>query len=107
MKDQGERVIQVGVVSISVENHELVGQMIYEAIDKVGPEGVLSNGSLLSFETTVEVEEGMKIDRGHISFQVVTNLEKSIIEFENIRVFITSQKRSTIKDIIPLLEKTA
>ncbi|RYR48777.1 hypothetical protein Ahy_A07g034851 [Arachis hypogaea] len=107
MKDQGEKGIRAGVVSISAENDELVGQTISEAIDKVGPEGVLSNEFSSSFETTVEVEEGMEIDRGHTFFQFVTNLEKLIIGFENVRVLITNLKSSTIKDIIPLLEKRA
>ncbi|XLS83729.1 hypothetical protein HN51_033895 [Arachis hypogaea] len=94
------------VASISAGNDELIGQMIAEAIDKVGPDGVLSIESSSSFETTVEVEEGMEIDRGYISPQFVTNPEKSIVEFENARVLITDQKISAIKDIIPLLEKT-
>nr|ACJ85785.1 unknown [Medicago truncatula] len=94
------------VASISAGNDELIGTMIAEAIGKVGPDGVLSIESSSSFETTVEVEEGMEIDRGYISPQFVTNLEKSIVEFENARVLITDQKISAIKDIIPLLEKT-
>ncbi|XP_058729766.1 ruBisCO large subunit-binding protein subunit alpha, chloroplastic [Vicia villosa] len=94
------------VATISAGNDELIGKMIAEAIDKVGPDGVLSIESSSSFETTVEVEEGMEIDRGYISPQFVTNPEKSIVEFENARVLITDQKISAIKDIIPLLEKT-
>ncbi|KAE9593182.1 hypothetical protein Lal_00028902 [Lupinus albus] len=94
------------VASISAGNDELIGKMIADAIDKVGPDGVLSIESSSSFETTVEVEEGMEIDRGYISPQFVTNPEKSIVEFENARVLITDQKISAIKDIIPLLEKT-
>ncbi|KAI4334362.1 hypothetical protein L6164_019063 [Bauhinia variegata] len=94
------------VASISAGNDELIGTMIADAIDKVGPDGVLSIESSSSFETTVEVEEGMEIDRGYISPQFVTNLEKLIVEFENARVLITDQKISAIKDIIPLLEKT-
>ncbi|KAK7262277.1 hypothetical protein RJT34_29843 [Clitoria ternatea] len=94
------------VATISAGNDELIGKMIAEAIDKVGPDGVLSIESSSSFETTVEVEEGMEIDRGYISPQFVTNAEKSIVEFENARVLITDQKISAIKDIIPLLEKT-
>jgi chaperonin GroL len=94
------------VASISAGNDELIGKMIAEAIGKVGPDGVLSIESSSSFETTVEVEEGMEIDRGYISPQFVTNLEKSTVEFENARVLITDQKISAIKDIIPLLEKT-
>ncbi|KAI9194312.1 hypothetical protein LWI28_004968 [Acer negundo] len=94
------------VATISAGNDDLIGTMIADAIDKVGPDGVLSIESSSSFETTVEVEEGMEIDRGYISPQFVTNPEKLIVEFENARVLITDQKISAIKDIIPLLEKT-
>eukprot|EP00262_Sarcandra_glabra_P011364 TRINITY_DN2726_c0_g1_i1.p1 TRINITY_DN2726_c0_g1~~TRINITY_DN2726_c0_g1_i1.p1 ORF type:complete len:343 (+),score=87.65 TRINITY_DN2726_c0_g1_i1:147-1175(+) len=94
------------VASISAGNDEFIGTMIADAIDKVGPDGVLSIESSSSFETTVDVEEGMEIDRGYLSPQFITNQEKMIAEFENARVLVTDQKISTIKDIIPLLEKT-
>lgn len=80
--------------------------MIADAIDKVGPDGVLSIESSSSFETTVDVEEGMEIDRGYISPQFVNNQEKLLVEFANARVLVTDQKISTIKEIIPVLEKT-
>ncbi|XP_050235405.1 ruBisCO large subunit-binding protein subunit alpha [Mercurialis annua] len=95
------------VATISAGNDELIGIMIADAIDKVGPDGVLSIESSSSFETTVEVEEGTMIDRGYISPQFVTNPEKLICEFENARVLVTDQKITAIKDIIPLLEKTS
>ncbi|KAL6508737.1 hypothetical protein OROHE_021296 [Orobanche hederae] len=94
------------IASISAGNDVIIGTMIADAIDKVGPDGVLSIESSSSFETTVDVEEGMEIDRGYISPQFVTNQEKLIVEFENARVLVTDQKISSIKDIIPLLEKT-
>lgn len=93
------------VASISAGNDDFVGTMIADALDKVGPDGVLSIESSTSFETTVTVEEGMEIDRGYISPQFVTNQEKLLVEFENARVLVTDQKITTIKDIIPVLEK--
>ncbi|XP_024383165.1 ruBisCO large subunit-binding protein subunit alpha [Physcomitrium patens] len=94
------------VASISAGNDDLIGTMIADAIDKVGPDGVLSIESSSSFETTVDVEEGMEIDRGYISPQFVTNQEKLLVEFANAKVLVTDQKLTTIKEIIPLLEKT-
>ncbi|XP_010542582.1 PREDICTED: ruBisCO large subunit-binding protein subunit alpha, chloroplastic-like [Tarenaya hassleriana] len=94
------------VATISAGNDELIGAMIADAIDKVGPDGVLSIESSSSFETTVEVEEGMEIDRGYISPQFVTSPEKLLVEFENARVLVTDQKITAIKDIIPILEQT-
>ncbi|CAA7390807.1 unnamed protein product [Spirodela intermedia] len=94
------------VATISAGNDELIGTMIADAIDKVGPDGVLSIESSSSFETTIDVEEGMEIDRGYASPQFVTNPEKQTVEFENVRVLVTDHKISTIKEMIPLLEKT-
>lgn len=93
------------VASISAGNDEFIGNMIADAIDKVGPDGVLSIESSSSFETTVDVEEGMEIDRGYISPQFANNTEKMLVEFENARVLVTDQKISSIKEVIPLLEK--
>eukprot|EP00271_Cylindrocystis_brebissonii_P014206 TRINITY_DN35481_c0_g1_i1.p1 TRINITY_DN35481_c0_g1~~TRINITY_DN35481_c0_g1_i1.p1 ORF type:complete len:606 (-),score=178.26 TRINITY_DN35481_c0_g1_i1:507-2324(-) len=95
------------VAAISAGNDEAIGTMIADAIDKVGADGVLSIESSSSFETSVEVEEGMEIDRGYISPQFVTNPEKQLVEFENCRVLVTDQKVTSIKDIIPVLEKTS
>ncbi|KAH7446532.1 hypothetical protein KP509_01G061000 [Ceratopteris richardii] len=96
------------VASISAGNDDYVGTLIADAIDKVGSDGVLSIESSSSFETTVTVEEGMEIeDRGYISPQFVTNQEKATVEYDNARILITDQKISTIKEILPVLEKAS
>ncbi|PHT46851.1 RuBisCO large subunit-binding protein subunit alpha, chloroplastic [Capsicum baccatum] len=93
------------IASISAGNDDEIGTMIADAIDKVGPDGVLSIESSSSFETTIRVEEGMEIDKGYLSPQFITNQEKLIVEFENTRVLVTDHEISAIKDIMPLLEK--
>lgn len=93
------------VASISAGNDEFIGALISGAIDKVGPDGVLSIESGSGLETTVTVEEGMEIDRGYISPQFVTNNERLTVEYENARVLITDQKIEKVSELIPLLEK--
>lgn len=94
------------VASISAGNNDFIGNLIAEAIDQIGPDGVISIESSSSFDTTVEVQEGMKIDKGYLSPHFITNQDKSIVEFHNAKVLVTDQKITNIKDIIPLLEKT-
>ncbi len=93
------------VASISAGNDMAIGDMIAGAIEKVGPDGVLSIESGTGLETTVEVEEGMEIDRGYISREFVTNTERLLVEMENCRVLVTDHKIEKIADLIPLLEK--
>ncbi|KAK9801314.1 hypothetical protein WJX73_000940 [Symbiochloris irregularis] len=93
------------VATISAGNEELIGNLIAEALAAVGADGVLSIETGNSLETTVEVQEGMLIDRGYISPQFVTNNEKQLVEFTNCRVLVADQKVEAIKDIIPVLEQ--
>jgi chaperonin GroL len=93
------------VAAISAGNDDEIGQMIADALDKVGADGVLAIEGSQSLETTVEVQEGMEIDRGYISPQFVTNNERLLTEFENALVLITDMKIEAVKDLIPILEQ--
>lgn len=93
------------VAAISAGNDEEIGQMIADALDKVGADGVLAIESSNSLETTVEVQEGMEIDRGYISPQFITNNERMLVEYENALVLVTDMKIEAVKDIIPVLEQ--
>jgi chaperonin GroEL (HSP60 family) len=93
------------VASISAGNDKFVGELIADALDKVGKDGVLTIETSSGLETTVDVTEGMEIDRGYISPQFITNQEKMLVEFENCRVLITDHKIENIKELVPILEQ--
>ena len=93
------------VASISAGNNAEIGDMIAEAIEKVGPDGVLSIENGTGLDTVVEVEEGMEIDRGYISPQFVNNNERLTVEYEGCRVLITDEKIEQVQMLVPLLEE--
>ncbi|VFQ81535.1 unnamed protein product [Cuscuta campestris] len=94
------------IATISSGNNEYIGGIVADAIEKIGSDGIIVIESSTSTETTIIVEEGMKIEKGgFMSPHFITNKVKSTVEFENARVLVTDQKISTINEIVPLLEK--
>jgi chaperonin GroEL len=104
VKDRKE-IAQVGTVSAN--NDPTIGDIIAEAMDKVGKEGVITVEEAKSMETSLDVVEGMQFDRGYISPYFVTNAERMEAELEDPYVLINEGKISNMKDLLPLLEKIA
>ncbi len=94
------------VASISANNEE-IGNIIAEAMDKVGQDGVITVEDSKTLETYVEFTEGMQFDRGYISPYFVTNTEKMEAEMKEPYILITDRKISAVKSIVPILEKVA
>ena len=103
-KDQRE-IAQVG--TISANNDETIGNIIAEAMNKVGKEGVITVEEAKSMETTLEVVEGMQFDRGYLSPYFVTDPEKMVASLEDPYILIHEKKISTMKDLLPVLEQVA
>ena len=99
-----EEIAQVG--SISSNNDTEIGKMIADAMDKVGKEGVITIEESKTAETYSEVVEGMQFDRGYTSPYFVTNTEKMTVDFENPNILITDKKISSMKELLPILEKS-
>jgi chaperonin GroEL len=95
------------VASIAANNDTEIGNMIAEAMDKVGKDGCITVEEGKSLKTEVALVEGMSFDRGYLSPHFVTNVTEMKAVLENAYVFIYEKKLSTIKDIVPLLEKIA
>ncbi len=95
------------VASISSNSDLTIGKLIAEAMSKVGQEGVITVEEAKGTETEVKVVEGMQFDRGYLSPYFVTNTEKMEAELENPFILIYDKKISTMKDLLPVLEKVA
>ena len=99
----GDMIAQVG--SISANNDPAIGQIIAEAMKKVGKDGVITVEESKTLETQLEVVEGMQFDRGYLSPYFVTDPERMETAFENAYVLINEKKISSMKDVVPLLEQ--
>jgi len=103
-KDQKE-IAQVG--TISANNDASIGNIIADAMSKVGKEGVITVEEAKGMETTLEVVEGMQFDRGYISPYFVTNPEKMEVSLDEPLILCHEKKISAMKDLLPLLEQVA
>ncbi|MBN1897202.1 MAG: chaperonin GroEL [Spirochaetes bacterium] len=95
------------VATISSNNDPDIGQYIANAMEKVGPDGVITVEEGKEITTKLDVVEGMQFDRGYISPYMITDPESMIAEVENPYILITDKKISVMKDLLPLLEKIA
>ncbi len=103
-KDQKE-IAQVG--TISANNDTTIGNIIAQAMDKVGKEGVITVEEAKSMDTTLDVVEGMQFDRGYLSPYFVTDPEKMVAHLEDAYVLLVEKKVSSMKDLLPVLEQIA
>ena len=103
-RDQKE-IAQIGTISANAD--ATIGNIIAEAMSKVGKEGVITVEEAKGLETTMDVVEGMRFDRGYLSPYFVTNAEKMICEMDNPYILLTEKKISSMKDMLPVLEQVA
>ena len=95
------------VAAISAGNDEEVGKLIAEAMERVGKDGVITVGESSSFDTTLEVTEGMQFDRGFVSPYFATDAEKGIAEYEDCYVLCVNKVIGGMKEILPIVEQVA
>ena len=95
------------VATLSAHNDAVIGQLVADALEKVGIEGVVSVEESKTTETVVEVMEGMRLDRGYVSPYFVTDTEKMQVELDDAYLLLCDHKIGVLKDLLPLLESIA
>jgi len=102
---KGEAIAQVG--TISANGDSTIGNLIAEAMDKVGKDGVITVEESRTLDTTLDIVEGMQFDRGYLSPYFVTDPERMEAVLEDAQILIHEKKISSMKDLLPLLEQVA
>src|SRR3974390_3743865 len=102
---KGDMIAQVGTISANTEQQ--VGRIIAEAMKKVGKDGVITVEESKTMETTLEVVEGMQLDRGYLSPYFVTDPERMECALEDVRILIHEKKISSMKKLLPFLPEVA
>jgi chaperonin GroEL len=102
---EGKAIAHVG--TISANDDKEIGQIIAEAMDKVGKDGVITVEEAKGLETNLEIVEGMQFDRGYLSPYFVTDPERMECVYENAKVLLFEKKISSMKDLLPILEQVA
>ena len=100
-----DEIAQVG--TISANNDKTIGAILAEAMDKVGKEGVITVEEAKGLETTLDLVEGMRFDRGYLSPYFVTDPERMECVYEDVYILINEKKISNMKDLLPVLENVA
>jgi chaperonin GroEL len=101
------RLEKAQVATISAHNDPSIGELVAEAMEKVGGEGVISVEESKTIETQLEVVEGLQFDRGYVSPYFVTDAEKMEAALENTLILLTDKRVAVMKDLLPLLEQVA
>jgi chaperonin GroEL len=95
------------VAAVAAGNDETIGEMIAEAMDKVGRDGIITVEEAKSLETSLKIVEGMQFDKGFISPYFVTNPERQEVELKDAYVLLVEKKINLVSDLVPILEKVA
>ncbi len=95
------------VATVSANGEEEIGQIISDAMEKVGKDGVITVEEGRSLDTTLDIVEGMQFDRGYLSPYLVTEPERMTVELEDPYIFMYEKKIANMKDLVPLLEEVA
>ena len=102
---EGKAIAHVGTISANAD--EEIGNIIAEAMDKVGKDGVITVEESKTMDTQLEIVEGMQFDRGYLSPYFVTDAERMECVYENVKVLLYEKKISSMKDLLPILEQVA